>query len=334
MPCSCCAAESLDIFGEKSARRELRRYLRKGLGGDDAKLIAAWAEEGGLDGATVAEVGGGIGQVQAELLRRAPRQPSSSSSRGTRPPRQSSRGRSGRRPVSFVLADLLTTPDAVAPADIVILRRVVVLHGARPSPARARRGEDAPRAARELSASTPSPPARSRAREPLPRPAPQAVPVVRPSPEGLDREAARHGLRRTRTARGAVWETAHFDVGSSDAFLTNRSGSLDAVPLVGACVCLAIVGLLFAIAILSSVSRRRGGRTLPAWRSGCSRSGSCCCRRSRCRSTSSSRATGSSSPSASSGAAVRPRLRRRRRLARSAPSPRSSRSPTASTTGG
>ena len=33
MPCSCCAGESLDIFGERGARRELRRYLRDGLGG-------------------------------------------------------------------------------------------------------------------------------------------------------------------------------------------------------------------------------------------------------------------------------------------------------------
>ena len=67
---SCCAGESLDIFGEKGARRELRRYLRDGLGGDDAKLIAAWAEEGGLAGATVVDVGGGIGQIQGELVRR------------------------------------------------------------------------------------------------------------------------------------------------------------------------------------------------------------------------------------------------------------------------
>jgi len=44
MPCSCCAGESLDIFGERGARRELRGYLHDGLGGDDAKQIAAWAE--------------------------------------------------------------------------------------------------------------------------------------------------------------------------------------------------------------------------------------------------------------------------------------------------
>src|SRR5262245_44956402 len=70
MPCSCCAGDSLDIFGEKGARKQARRYLADGLAGADAKLIASWAEERGLDGATVLEVGGGIGQLQAELLRR------------------------------------------------------------------------------------------------------------------------------------------------------------------------------------------------------------------------------------------------------------------------
>ena len=70
MPCSCCAGEALDIFSEKGARRELRRYLEHGLGGGDAKLIAAWATEAGLEGETVVEVGGGIGQIQAELVRR------------------------------------------------------------------------------------------------------------------------------------------------------------------------------------------------------------------------------------------------------------------------
>ncbi len=69
VPCSC-SADRLDIFDEKAARRALRRYLDDGLGGSDALQIAAWAEEGGLDGRTVVEVGGGIGQIQADLLRR------------------------------------------------------------------------------------------------------------------------------------------------------------------------------------------------------------------------------------------------------------------------
>jgi hypothetical protein len=30
-------------------------------------------------------------------------------------------------------------------------------------------------------------------------------------PEALDREAAMHGLRRARTSRGAIWETARYE---------------------------------------------------------------------------------------------------------------------------
>jgi magnesium-protoporphyrin O-methyltransferase len=127
VPCSCSAGESLDIFGEKSARRELRRYLRKGLGGGDAPTIADWAGQGGLDGSTVLEVGGGIGQIQAELVRRG-------AAHGTvvevvadyeEAARElaEATGIAGR--TAFVLADIVETPDAVEPADVVVLRRVV-----------------------------------------------------------------------------------------------------------------------------------------------------------------------------------------------------------------
>jgi len=217
MPCSCCAGESLDIFGEKSARRELRRYLRKGLGGDDAKLIAAWAEEDGLDGATVAEVGGGIGQVQAELLRRG-------ATAGTvvevvsgyeAAAAELARAIEVDERSSFVLADLLTTPDAVGPADIVVLRRVVCCTASGPRLL----GLAAGKTRRVLLASYPRHTLVTRAFSRLQN---LFFALLRKrfrsyvhSPEELDREAARHGLRRTRTARGAVWETAQFDVGSS-----------------------------------------------------------------------------------------------------------------------
>ena len=92
MQCSC-SADRLDIFDEKAARRALRRYLDDGLGGSDALRIAAWAEDGGLDGRSVVEVGGGIGQIQAELLR--PSSPPSSAQAAIRsasePPSPSSR---------------------------------------------------------------------------------------------------------------------------------------------------------------------------------------------------------------------------------------------------
>ena len=126
MPCSC-SADQLDIFDEKAARRALRRYLDDGLGGSDALQIAAWAEEGGLDGRTVVEVGGGIGQIQADLLRRG-----AATGRIVElvaeyegPAAELARGAGIADRSSFALADLLEEPDSVEPADIVVLRRVV-----------------------------------------------------------------------------------------------------------------------------------------------------------------------------------------------------------------
>ena len=215
MPCSCASAE-LDIFSEKGARRELRRYLRKGLGGDDAKLMAAWAEEGGLDDATVVEVGGGIGQVQAELLRRGAARarivelvPAYEASAA-----ELARALGIAERSSFVVADLLVEPDSVAEADIVVLRRVVCCSPEGP----ALLGAAAGKARRTLLASYPRDRAVARALLTLEN---ATLRLLRKrfrafvhSPDDLERAVAQRGLSRTRVSRGLVWETAQFDVAS------------------------------------------------------------------------------------------------------------------------
>jgi magnesium-protoporphyrin O-methyltransferase len=216
MPCSCCAGESLDIFGERSARRELRRYLRKGLGGADARLIAAWAEESGLRGATVVEIGGGIGQIQAELLRRG-------AAHGTvvevvstyeGPAAELARAVAVEDRSSFVLADLLEEPGAVEPADIVVLRRVVCCSPDGPELL----GVAAAKARRGLLASYPRDRALIRAVARLQN---AALALVRKrfrlfvhSPDELRRAVEEHGLRPSRVSRSIVWETTQFDVAS------------------------------------------------------------------------------------------------------------------------
>jgi magnesium-protoporphyrin O-methyltransferase len=216
VPCSCCAGESLDIFGEKAARRALRRFLRKGLGGSDATQIAAWAIEGGLDGATVMEVGGGIGQIQAELLRRG-------AERGTvvevvdgyeDAARELATAVGVGDRSSFVLADLVETPDAVEPADVVVLRRVVCCTPAGPSIL----GAAAGRARRTLLASYP----RDRlAIRTVARVQNGALALMRKRfrlfvhpPDALEGAAAERGLVLARVSRGVVWETAQFDAHS------------------------------------------------------------------------------------------------------------------------
>lgn len=217
MPCSCCAGEALDIFGEKTARRALRRYLRKGLAGTDARQIVAWAAEQGLDGATVLEVGGGIGQIQAELVRRG-------AAHGTvaevvagyeRPARElaDATGIVGR--TSFLLADLVEAPDAVDPADVVVLRRVVCCSPVGPAVL----GAAAGKTRRTLLASYPRD---RRAVRAVVRLQNAALALFRKRfrvfvhpPAVLARAVEEHGLRLTATSRDAVWETARFDPVSS-----------------------------------------------------------------------------------------------------------------------
>jgi magnesium-protoporphyrin O-methyltransferase len=122
-----CACDGCDaMFGEKGARRSVARYLKDGLG-DEARLLADWAAEGGLEGASVLEVGGGVGQLQAELLRRG-------AAAGTvvelvaayEPYAAELAAAAGvAERSSFVLADLTAGGGEVPAADVVVLRRVV-----------------------------------------------------------------------------------------------------------------------------------------------------------------------------------------------------------------
>ena len=211
MPCSC-SADRLDIFDEKAARRALRRYLDDGLGGSDALRIAAWAEDGGLDGRSVVEVGGGIGQIQAELLRRG-----AATGRVVElvpdyegPAGELARGAGVADRSSFALADLLEEPESVEPADIVVLRRVVCCTPDGPELLAAAAGK----ARRALLASYPRDRVlvrlvfrlenlgfalfRKRFRSFVHR------------PEQLENAVAARGFTRVRVARGLVWETAQF----------------------------------------------------------------------------------------------------------------------------
>ena len=62
----CCAPPGYErLFGERTARRDARRYRRKGLGKTAQRIVEL---AGGPR--TVLEIGGGVGSVQLELLKR------------------------------------------------------------------------------------------------------------------------------------------------------------------------------------------------------------------------------------------------------------------------
>ena len=65
----CCTPSGYDdLFGEKQARKDARRYRSKGLD-KAAQWMVDSVRERGVEGATVLEPGGGVGAIGLELLK-------------------------------------------------------------------------------------------------------------------------------------------------------------------------------------------------------------------------------------------------------------------------
>jgi magnesium-protoporphyrin O-methyltransferase len=66
---NCCSPKGYRwVFSEKEARREAKRYRRKGLDATSRRIVDFLMAQG-VTGRTVLEVGGGIGAIQIELLK-------------------------------------------------------------------------------------------------------------------------------------------------------------------------------------------------------------------------------------------------------------------------
>src|SRR5829696_972739 len=66
----CCDPRGCDrLFSPRFARRVARRYRKRGLDRSAAQMVGFLAEMG-VQGATVLEIGGGVGEIQLELLKR------------------------------------------------------------------------------------------------------------------------------------------------------------------------------------------------------------------------------------------------------------------------
>jgi 16S rRNA G966 N2-methylase RsmD len=114
------------MFGERFARHVTRQYRRRGLD-RTARRMVAFLDMEGLDGVSVLEIGGGVGDIQLELLKRGAER---STNLELSPAYDAAAVQLAREAglqdrVDRRLADLATDADAAAPADVVVLHRVV-----------------------------------------------------------------------------------------------------------------------------------------------------------------------------------------------------------------
>jgi hypothetical protein len=108
------------------ARRSLALYRKKGHGDLERRMVAA-AAEGGLAGARVLELGGGIGTFQSELLEAGAERGEVIELVDAWEPyaRELAREKGLEDRTSFRVADVLEDPETVEPADVVVMNRVV-----------------------------------------------------------------------------------------------------------------------------------------------------------------------------------------------------------------
>jgi magnesium-protoporphyrin O-methyltransferase len=114
------------LFGARSARRDAKRYRRNGLD-ETAEEMVGFLRGRGVEGASVLEIGGGVGAIEVELLKagaaravdvelspyyeEAARELWDDSGVGER--------------AEYVVANVAADGTEIAPADVVVMHRVV-----------------------------------------------------------------------------------------------------------------------------------------------------------------------------------------------------------------
>jgi SAM-dependent methyltransferase len=119
------------MFDDRTAAADLRELRRKGPPWATRALVDALAEDLPLDGATVIDIGAGVGAVHLELLDRGARSAvdvdGSTAYVAAARSEAERRGLAGR--VTHVLGDATTAGPSLEPADLVALDRVVCCYG-------------------------------------------------------------------------------------------------------------------------------------------------------------------------------------------------------------
>jgi 2-polyprenyl-3-methyl-5-hydroxy-6-metoxy-1,4-benzoquinol methylase len=209
----CCDPRGCDrFFNRRMAHRAAERYRKRGLNATSRRMVE-FLDRGGLAGTTVLEVGGGVGEIQLELLKRGARRTinlelsPAYEHEAERLLRDAGvEGRVERR-----LHDIAVDPGDVERADVVVLNRVVCCY---PDYERLL-GAAADHAGRRLVFSHPP-------RNPISRAVVAAQNLVfrlmpgefrtfAHPPAAMRAVLERHGLKPTFAHRGVPWQIAGFE---------------------------------------------------------------------------------------------------------------------------
>jgi hypothetical protein len=122
----CCARGYERAFGARTARRDARRYRRKGLDATARRMVDEVAARGIAD-ADVLEIGGGVGAIEVELLKRgAARATNVELSHGYDEEGERLAADSGlERRIVRRHGDFVEDEGVAEPADVVVMHRVV-----------------------------------------------------------------------------------------------------------------------------------------------------------------------------------------------------------------
>lgn len=125
---TCCGhcRDAGDFFNERTARRELKRYLRRGPD-KPTRLLVEQIQQNSISGKTLLDIGGGIGAIQFELfsngLKRSVNVDASAAYQSVSKAAAVSRGLAGRTEYHF--GDFTDLTGSLAKADIVTLDKVI-----------------------------------------------------------------------------------------------------------------------------------------------------------------------------------------------------------------
>jgi magnesium-protoporphyrin O-methyltransferase len=123
----CCPSRDYHrFFNQRFARRLANRYLKRGLD-QTAQRMVEFLQGLGLEGASVLEIGGGVGEIEIELLQAgAARAQNLELSPAYEQPARTLAAKEGvQGRLDWRLHDLAQDPGGVVPADLVVLHRVV-----------------------------------------------------------------------------------------------------------------------------------------------------------------------------------------------------------------